>query len=173
MDTPLGPMLAISDQKQLYLLEFVDNCKLDYKLERLKAKTHSSITLGVTKTISSIKNELKSYFDGNLQEFKTPIAFIGTNFQNLTWKALVNVPYGNTKSYADLASSIDKPLAYRAVANANGTNQIAIVIPCHRIINSDGNLGGYAGGIERKKWLINHEQTMIVRFPHNSSNSAI
>ena len=155
--TPLGPMLAIGDEAALYLLEFLDCRGLEHEIKKLCAKTKSRIITGVTDPIVSIETELKSYFDGNLQSFKTPIHLLGSPFQQMVWAELMRIPYGTTRSYGDQASAIGKDKAYRAVANANGANQLAIVIPCHRIINSNGDLGGYGGGVERKKWLIEHE----------------
>ncbi len=99
------------------------------------------------------------YFNGSLKEFKTPIHTLGTQFQKLVWLELTRVIYGSTKSYREQAKAISKPMAFRAVANANGTNQMTIVIPCHRIINSNGSIGGYSGGIARKKWLLEHEKS--------------
>jgi len=145
LDTNLGPMLAIADEKELYLLEFVDRRGLEREIERLRIKTKSAIIPGKTDPITSIEKELQSYFSGDLKTFKTPIHRIGSLFQNSVWDALMCVPYGETKSYLDQANLMGNYLACRAVANANGANQIAIVIPCHRIINSNGALGGYGG----------------------------
>ena len=158
LDSPLGPMLAIADEKELYLLEFVERRGLEREIERLRVKTKSAIIPGSSDPIISIEAELKLYFDGTLQVFKTPIHLIGSPFQQLVWGELMRIPYGQTRSYADQALAIGRPSAYRAVANANGANQLAIVIPCHRIINTNGDLGGYGGGIARKRWLINHEK---------------
>lgn len=158
LDTPLGPMLAISDDEALCLLEFVGKHGLETGIERLRIESKAVILPGKADPIESIQDELKLYFDGNLREFKTPLHILGSLFQKLVWQSSMGIPYGNTKSYKDLASSINKPRATRAVANAIGNNQIAIVIPCHRIINSNGNLGGYGGGFQRKKWLIEHEE---------------
>jgi AraC family transcriptional regulator of adaptative response/methylated-DNA-[protein]-cysteine methyltransferase len=157
-DTKLGPMIAISDNESLYLLEFVDRRGLEHEIEKLKLKTKASIIPGDTNPIKSITFEIQSYFDGVLTEFKTPLHLLGSVFQMLVWKELMRIPYGETRTYAAQAESIGKSTAYRAVANANGANQIAIVIPCHRIINSNGNLGGYGAGIIRKQWLIDHER---------------
>lgn len=157
-DSPLGSMLAISDDEALYLLEFVDGRGVDREIERLSIKTKSTIVSGNTHPIASIKKELKAYFDGKLKVFRTPLHLFGTPFQKKVWSALMRIPYGETRSYAAQAITIKKPTAYRAVANANGMNQLAIIIPCHRIINSNGELGGYGGGIKRKKWLIDHEK---------------
>jgi AraC family transcriptional regulator of adaptative response/methylated-DNA-[protein]-cysteine methyltransferase len=158
LDTPLGPMLAIANDEFLYLLEFVDRRGLEREIEKLRIKTKSAIIPGNNKIIISIEKELKFYFEGSLREFKTPLYLLGSNFQKLAWYELINIPYGETRSYSNQAVAIGRASAYRAVANANGANQIAIVVPCHRIINNNGNLGGYGGGLARKRWLINHEQ---------------
>ncbi len=160
LDTPLGSMFAIANDEALYLLEFVERRGLEREVERLQQRTKSAIIPGITKPITSIENEIKAYFDGELTEFKTPYHLQGSPFQKRVWEALCKIPYGITKSYKEQAETIDMPLACRAVANANGANQLAIIIPCHRIITSSGDLGGYGGGIARKKWLIEHERTM-------------
>lgn len=158
LDTPLGSMLAIADEKTLYLLEFVDRRGLEREVERLRQKTKTAIIPGETQPIHSIKNELKHYFKGELREFKTPLFLQGSPFQRSVWKELQKIPYGKTCSYSGIAVAIGKPSACRAVAGANGANQFAIIIPCHRVINSDGTLSGYGGGVARKQWLINHEK---------------
>ncbi|MBA3751687.1 bifunctional transcriptional activator/DNA repair protein Ada [Candidatus Dependentiae bacterium] len=158
IDTPLGPMLAIADEKALYLLEFISRRELEREIERLRIRAQCAIIPGITQPLLSIKRELNAYFSKELQEFKTPLVLLGSSFQKMTWEALMKIPYNETKSYKELATSLGKPTASRAVANANGANQIALVIPCHRIINSNGNLGGYGGGITRKQWLIDHEK---------------
>jgi len=156
LDTPLGPMLAIADEQALYLLEFVERRGLEKEIERLRSK--AIILPGSTDSITLVESELQAYFAGNLKAFKTPLHLIGSPFQKSVWDELIKIPYGQTRSYADQAAAIGKPSAFRAVANANGANQIAILVPCHRIINSDGKLGGYGGGISRKKWLLDHEK---------------
>jgi AraC family transcriptional regulator of adaptative response/methylated-DNA-[protein]-cysteine methyltransferase len=158
IDTPLGPMIAIANEKALYLLEFVDRRGLEREVERLRLKTKSAIIPGYTHPISSIKKELKAYFEGKLTEFQTPLFLLGSDFQKQVWEELKKIPPGETRSYMAIAKAIGRPSAFRAVARANGTNQIAIVIPCHRVINTNGKLGGYGGGLSRKKWLINHEK---------------
>ncbi len=161
LDSPLGPIIAISSEDSLYLLEFFERRGLEREVDRLHIQTNSAIIPGDTEIIKSIESELKLYFDGRLKEFKTPIAILGSQFQKQVWDELMRTPYGKTRSYADQAKAIDKATAYRAVANANGKNQLAIIIPCHRIINSNGNLGGYGGGVARKQWLIEHERTYL------------
>lgn len=158
LDSPLGPILAISDDSALYLLEFVERRGLEREVEKLRIRTKSTIVPGSTDAIVLIEKELRSYFEGALKIFKTPIHLFGSPFQRQVWETLLKIPYGETRSYGDQARIMKKPSAFRAVANANGANQIAIVIPCHRIINSNGDLGGYGGGLLRKKWLIHHEE---------------
>lgn len=161
LDTRLGPMIAIGDEQALYLLEFVDRRGLEREVERLRQRTKSAILPGITEPICLIENELIQYFEGNLEEFKTPLHLLGSPFQKRVWEELQKIPFGETRSYAELAAIIGKPSAFRAVANANGANQFAIVIPCHRVINSNGELGGYGGGLPRKKLLIAHERQGI------------
>ncbi len=162
LDTPLGPMVAIASDDALYLLEFVDRRGLEREVERLRQRTKSVIIPGTTTPIVSIEQELKAWFDGTLRVFKTPLFLLGSPFQQSVWEALCRIPYGETRSYLEQAAAIEKPSACRAVANANGANQLAIVIPCHRIINSNGDLGGYGGGIARKQWLIDHEKQHVL-----------
>jgi AraC family transcriptional regulator, regulatory protein of adaptative response / methylated-DNA-[protein]-cysteine methyltransferase len=157
LDTQLGPMLAIADDQALYFLAFAGNHDLERKIEQLEQKTKSSIIPGSTKLINTIEKELSDYFNGTLKEFKTPLALLGSPFQKNVWQALQKIPFGKTQSYLNVARSLGKPTAFRAVAQANGANQIAIVIPCHRVINANGALGGYASGLMRKEWLLKHE----------------
>lgn len=158
IETPVGPMRAVADAHHLYLLEFFERLELVPGVERLKSRLKSSISFGTTAPLESISRELKAYFNGSLDEFFTPIKTFGTEFQKGVWNALQDIPRGGTLSYAGLALAINKPTACRAVARANSTNQLAILIPCHRVINSDGGLGGYAGGVHRKAWLLDHEK---------------
>ncbi|MBD1382251.1 bifunctional transcriptional activator/DNA repair enzyme AdaA [Metabacillus arenae] len=149
IDTRLGPMITIADEEVLYLLEFVDRRGLEREVERLRRKTKAAIIPGQTEPILSIEEELNEYFAGNLKDFKTPAAFLGTPFQKQVWEELKNIPYGQTRSYSSIAAELGKPSAFRAVAQANGANQLAIIIPCHRVINTNGELGGYGGGLTR------------------------
>lgn len=159
IDTRLGPMIAISDEIELFLLEFVDRRGLEREVERLRNKWKAAIIPGQTKPIQSIELELTKYFEGTLTEFRTPLHLIGSPFQRSVWEQLRQIPPGETRSYAAIALALGKPAAYRAAAQANGANQLAIVIPCHRVINTDGGLGGYGGGVARKEWLLNHERS--------------
>lgn len=158
LDTPLGPMISFVSDQGLYLLEFVDRRGLEREVERLRHKLKATIIPGENPISAQLKQELEQYFSGTKAEFKTPLILLGTPFQHSVWQALSNIPIGETCSYSDIAESIDAPKAYRAVARANGANQVAIIIPCHRVININGEIGGYGGGIRRKQWLINHEK---------------
>lgn len=157
--TPLGDMVAISDHAFLYLLEFADRKNLESRIIKLRDTLNAVIECSHSNPMSVIKSELELYFAGKLISFKTPIKMIGTPFQQQAWAALLEVPYAQTLSYKSQACAIGKTTAYRAVANANSCNHLAIIIPCHRIINSNGELGGYAGTHARKKWLLEHEES--------------
>lgn len=157
LDTPLGPMLAVADDDALYLLEFVDRRGLERELERLRLKTKSTIIPERTQPICQIEQELKVYFEGELTAFKTPTASFGLPFQQSVWEALKKIPFGETRSYADVAVAVGRSSAVRAVAQANGANQLALIVPCHRVIGTDGAPCGYGGGITRKVWLLEHE----------------
>ncbi len=158
IDTPLDPMLAIGDETGLYLLQFVGSRGLSQAIDKLCLKKKASIELRKTAPIELMEQELNAYFLGELIAFKTPLHIFGTPFQKSVWNELLNIPYGETRSYLEQAEAMNHKQAVRAVANANGANQFGIVIPCHRIINSSGALGGYGGGLHRKQWLLDHEK---------------
>lgn len=158
IDTPLGHMLIVADDDVLYLCEFVDRRGLENEIERLRKKTKCPIIPRKPNPAKQIEAELEGYFSGKIQEFKTPLLPIGSSFQKRVWEELQKIPYGETRSYAEIAVAIGKPSAFRAAALANGANPFAVVIPCHRVINSNGNMGGYGGGIHRKEWLLKHER---------------
>ncbi|WP_214805614.1 MULTISPECIES: bifunctional transcriptional activator/DNA repair enzyme AdaA [unclassified Exiguobacterium] len=158
LDTPLGPMLAIADDAALHLLEFVDRRGLEREIERLRLAARAVIVPGESIIFEQIGQELTDYFDGTLNKFATPRKLYGTPFQRLVWAELEQIPSGETISYQELAIRIGNPLAVRAVARANGANQLALVIPCHRVIRANGDLGGYAGGLARKATLLETER---------------
>ena len=158
IDTMLGPMIAIGDEQALYLLEFADRRGLEREVERLRQKTKRAIIPGYCKPLQLIEQELQAYFKGTLTVFTTPLFFLGTLFQQRVWQELQQIPFGETRSYTAMAVAIQHPAAIRAVGHANGSNQLAIIVPCHRVININGDLTGYAGGLARKKWLLEHEK---------------
>lgn len=161
--TPLDEMVVIADSEKLYLLEFFDRKDLAWEIERLQGSGKIKIEAGRTAPINAVEKELGAYFSGRLKNFTIPFFIAGTPFQQRVWQELQRIPYGQTRSYAQLAATIEKPTAFRAVALANASNQLALVVPCHRVINSGGALGGYGAGVERKKWLLDHEQKMVLR----------
>jgi len=159
LDTKLGPMISIVDHEKLYLLEFTDRPGLDLEVQKLREKFNAAIVPGRESVTDLIDHELQDYFAGRLKKFETPVHLTGTTFQNEVWSVLQTIPYGHTWSYQQLATQLGNKNAFRAVARANATNQMPIIIPCHRVVHKNGNLAGYSGGLVRKKWLINHEQS--------------
>lgn len=158
LETPEGRMIVVADTRALYLIEFVDRVKLPRQFERLRRIHGRTIVPGTTPVTEMIAQEMAEYFLGQRHNFSVTIETTGTEFQDGVWDALRTIPYGQTWSYADLAVAIGNDKAVRAVASANGSNGLAIVIPCHRVIASDGGLGGYAGGVARKARLLDLER---------------
>jgi len=160
IETPIGPMIAIADSHALHILEFAERKALPAEIRRVQAATGSGIAMGRHAPIDHMQAELDAYFAGEDKGFSTRLAGHGTPFQRDVWTALRQIPVGETRSYGALAADMNAASSTRAVAGANGANQIAIVIPCHRVIASDGNLTGYGGGLWRKRWLLEHERRM-------------
>lgn len=163
IDTPLGAMLAVADDEGLRLLDFVDRKGLERAIGSLRKRANAVITPGENTHLQRIAKELAEYFEGTLTKFTVPVAPGGSPFDRSVWSNLLKIPHGRTWSYADLAKKTGDPKAVRAVAQANGRNYLAIIIPCHRVIRSDGSLSGYGGGVWRKRRLIDLEQGK--RFP--------
>ncbi|MCA3739196.1 MAG: bifunctional transcriptional activator/DNA repair protein Ada [Phenylobacterium sp.] len=158
--TPLGDMLAVSSPSHLHLLEFVDRKGLPAELARLMAAAKQQIGLGALPPSEQAAAELADYFAARSDRFSTPLAFAANAFTQQVWDALRAIPVGVTRSYSDIARQIGRPAAVRAVARANGANQIAIMVPCHRVIGADGALTGYGGGLWRKQRLIEIERQL-------------
>lgn len=158
IETPLGPMIAGATDDGLCLLEFTDRRMLETQLTRLQRLLGQPLVPGDHPHLSRAKHELEEYFAGRRREFTVPLIFRGTPFEDRVWRELVAIPYGSQVSYAELARRLDAPGAQRAVGRANGMNRIAIVIPCHRVVNAGGGLGGYGGGLWRKRWLLDLEK---------------
>ncbi|WP_430411987.1 bifunctional transcriptional activator/DNA repair enzyme AdaA [Kordia sp.] len=159
--TPLGPMFVCATDNGICLLEFVDREMLETEFKDLQRLLKANIIIGENEHIQHVKTELTEYFEGTRTQFNIKLETPGTDFQNQVWKALQTIDYGMTTSYQNQAQKINNPKAVRAVAKANGCNRIAIIIPCHRVIGKNGNLTGYSGGIERKRWLLEHEQKHV------------
>lgn len=157
LDTPIGPMVCVGDDDHVYLLEFTDRVKMDKQFEKIAKRQKRAIVPGKAAAIELMKAQLSEYFAGARTDFTVPLKTSGTEFQSTTWDQLCEIPYGQTRSYLQLAHMVGSPKGFRAVANSNANNGLAIVIPCHRVIASGGGLGGYAGNLSRKKWLLDHE----------------
>lgn len=167
IETPLGAMIAIADDDYLYLLEFTDRRGLENEIKKLREKHHYCIVPGNSEVFVKLRYELNNYFKGFNFEFTVPIKMIGSDFQKNVWLKLQEIPPGETISYKKLACSVSNANAARAVARANGANQISILIPCHRVINLNGELGGYGGGIHRKEWLLRLEKNNMIKADTN------
>lgn len=161
LETPLGTMFAGVVEQGICLLEFTDRKMLETELKSLAKLLNANIIQGANPHFDILKQQLDEYFEGKRKEFSVPLFTTGTEFQQSVWKELQNIPYGTTRSYRQQAIALKKPEAVRAVANANGMNRIAIIIPCHRVIGNDGNLTGYGGGLWRKKWLLDMEKKNV------------
>ncbi len=152
--TPLGPMFICATEQGICLLEFTDRKMLESEFRDLQKRLGAAIIIGENDHLRQAKQELGEYFAGTRSVFSLALDTPVTDFQQTVWQALTKVPFGETCSYQALAEQIGRPKATRAVAGANGANRIAIVIPCHRVVGKDGQLRGYGGGVERKKWLL-------------------
>lgn len=161
IDTPLGAMIALCDQTHLHLLEFADRKALPMELRRLNLLVKGRIGFGRLGPMDLVEAELGAYFAGRGPDFSVPMAFHGSDFTKTVWRALREIPAGQTRSYSGIAAAIGRPSAVRAVARANGANQIALLVPCHRVLGADGALTGYGGGLWRKQKLIEIERQYL------------
>ena len=158
LQTPLGPMLAVANRRGLLLLEFADRPMLPAQLARVRRISGGLPVEGEHDVIEHTRRELGEYFLGQRDSFTVPLVVDGSPFQTAVWYQLLSIPFGKTTSYDAIARAINIPGGARAVGRANGDNRIAIIIPCHRVINADGSLSGYGGGKRRKRWLLAHER---------------
>ena len=159
--TPMGPMFVCASKKGLCLLEFTDRRMLETEFEDLNKRLNAVILPGTNEHIEETEKQLLEYFEGERKYFDLPLDAPTTPFRQSVWEELLKIPYGETRSYKQQAIGMNNVKAIRAVASANGQNRIAIIIPCHRVVGSDGSLTGYAGGLARKKWLLDHERKTL------------
>jgi methylated-DNA-[protein]-cysteine S-methyltransferase len=180
MKSPLGPIRITATAKGISAVHFLTDAEITELPDNINGtgtekdglyevfgginqRALSECTDGVvTSNALNCRLQLGSYFEGNLKQFDLPLAQDGTAFQLRVWQQLIKITYGSTVSYLTIAKRLGDPKTIRAAATANGRNNIAIIVPCHRVIGSSGELTGYAGGLDRKKWLLGHEQ----RFAH-------
>jgi AraC family transcriptional regulator of adaptative response/methylated-DNA-[protein]-cysteine methyltransferase len=156
--TPLGPMMACAVQEGICLLEFADRPMLETQLRRIEHRLGGKTMPGLNPHFEQLSIELMEYFEGKRKAFLVPLVLDGSAFQENVWNALLEIPYGQTRTYQQQAVRLGNRNAIRAVAKANGDNRIAIIVPCHRVIGSDGKLTGYGGGLWRKKFLLDLEK---------------
>ena len=158
LSTPLGAMYAGASERGLCFLEFSDRKMIDQQIEQMQQRMKAQFVQATTPALTEVESQLAEYFDGKRQDFEIPLDINGTAFQIQAWKALQQIPYGETRSYQQQAVQIGNSKAVRAVASANAKNHIAIIIPCHRVIAKNGGLAGFGGGVWRKSYLLNLEK---------------
>ena len=141
----IGPLEVVGNQKGILTITFVED---DFEADR-------NLPAGMTECL----RQLDEYFKGKRQKFSVPLLVEGTDFQKAVWRQLQKIPFGQTASYGDVARAVGSPKAFRAVGNANNKNPIPLIVPCHRVIGSDGHMVGFGSGIWRKEWLLDHEKS--------------
>jgi AraC family transcriptional regulator of adaptative response/methylated-DNA-[protein]-cysteine methyltransferase len=161
INTPLGLMVGISNDAGICALEFADKKNLNVELVHMQNYFGAPIVTQTNCHLEQLQLQLNEYFAGNRKQFDLPLQFIGTLFQQKSWQALQTINYGATQSYKQQATKVGNLKAVRAVASANAHNRLAIIVPCHRVIGSDGKLTGYAGQLWRKQWLLDWEKKML------------
>ncbi|MFH1891073.1 MAG: methylated-DNA--[protein]-cysteine S-methyltransferase [Candidatus Zixiibacteriota bacterium] len=155
--SPLGDMIAGATDNGVCFLEWHDRGGVERIKKRVEKRYRLPLTPGNNSHLDELEEEVTRYFDGKLKEFSVALDIKGTPFERSTWDQLLAIPYGKTRSYGEMADLLGKPRASRAVGRANGANYISIVVPCHRAIETNGGLGGYGGGIQRKRYLLDLE----------------
>ena len=151
MDSPLGPLRLLANERGLAGVYFSEHKNVPQRVTQ-ESSTHPILL--------QTQNELREYFAGERQRFDLPLDPQGTPFQHRVWLALRDIPFGQLRSYGELARQLDSPNASRAVGRANGLNPLSIIVPCHRVVASNGKLTGYAGGLPAKEWLLEHEASV-------------
>lgn len=157
LESPIGRLELAATPRGICLLEFHDRRSLPTTRRKLEARHNGPLVPGDSPHLDAAERQLGEYFAGERRAFDLELDLMGTPFQRRVWRALTEIPYGETESYGGLAARIDKPGGSRAVGRANGANVVAIVLPCHRVVQADGKLRGYGGGLWRKQWLLEHE----------------
>lgn len=161
LETPFGILILGSFQNKLVLCDWKNRKARTQIDERIKQHLQADFIQQENRTLTETKNQLSQYFEGTLTTFDIPYQLIGSNFQQQVWLALNEIPFGKTTSYLQLSKNISNEKAIRAVASANGANALSIIVPCHRVVGSNGELTGYAGGIEAKKKLLTLEGSFL------------
>jgi AraC family transcriptional regulator, regulatory protein of adaptative response / methylated-DNA-[protein]-cysteine methyltransferase len=159
VETPIGPMIAGATDRGLCMLEFTDRRMFESEIQMLRTRLRAAVVPGESEHHEQIRDELQEYFDARRTEFTVPLVRTGTPFEERVWDELLRILHGETRSYEDIAREVGSPKAVRAVGRANGMNRIAVVIPCHRVLNKNGDLCGYGGGLWRKRLLLHLESS--------------
>ncbi len=159
IETPLGPMLAAASHGAVCQLEFADRRGLEKSYAEMRQRFALPVVPGDNAVMQRLRVELQEYFNGTRHEFTVPVSLRGTDFQQRVWLELQRIPFAQTASYQAIAKKIGSPTAVRAVARANGTNRLYLLVPCHRVIAKNGALSGYGGGVWRKRLLLELERT--------------
>lgn len=157
INTPLGVMRMGATDKGICLFDFQYRKSIDSIMKRIEQQVGEVFTEGTHQHFAVLQEQVKEYFDGTRQDFDLPLHLVGSPFQVRVWEALLQIPYGETRSYKQQSIALGDEKAIRAVAGANGENGIAIIVPCHRVIGTNGSLTGYGGGLPKKQWLLQHE----------------
>jgi len=157
--SPIGSVIACATKKGICFLGFIGQKRIEEQFTEIQKQFNAIILPGKNPHLTQVKKEINEYFDGSRKSFTVPLDIVGTDFRKQVWDELLNISYARTVSYKDQAIAINNVKAIRAVASANGANKISIIIPCHRVIGSNGSLTGYAGGLHKKNWLLNFEKT--------------
>ena len=153
IQTPIGRMLAGASQTAIVLLDFAERRMIDAQLAAVRRRIGPT-SEGSSPLLDRVEDQLSEYFAGRRRTFDLPLDIPGSAFQERVWSELARIPYGATISYSELAQRVDAPDAFRAVGRANGSNRVAVVVPCHRVVAANGGLGGYGGGLAAKEWLL-------------------
>ncbi len=161
LKTPIGTMFACAVPEGICLLEFAERKILQQQYAYLTKSLCAAIVPGENPHFPLLEEQLQEYFAGSRKTFSVPLVIPGTDFRVKAWQGLQQIPYGTTRSYKEQAFALGTPDAIRAVASANGANRVSIIIPCHRLIATDGSLTGYGGGIWRKQWLLEFEEKNV------------
>jgi len=172
LPSPVGLLISAATREGVCMLEFADRKALMSQAASLKRWFDQPIVPGMNARLEELHAELAEYFEKKREQFSVPLEIRGTPFQRQVWDRLLAIPFGETRSYRDIAIEIENPGAVRAVGRTNGLNRISIVIPCHRVVRDDGTLCGYGGGLWRKRWLLDHEQTASANIQRSSTSRA-
>ena len=157
--SPIGSLIACATEKGVCFLGFIGQKRIEKHFVEIQKHFNAIILPGKNTHLTKVKKEITEYFDGKRKTFSVSLDIVGTDFRKKVWTELLNIPYGKTVSYKEQAIAINNIKAIRAVASANAANKIGIIIPCHRVIGSNGSLTGYAGGLHKKRWLLNFEKS--------------